>query len=142
MAGRLSWILLLGALGCSDGPDLVHVRGQVTHKGQPVQNLVLHFQPEHGRPSWAETDADGQFQLNYSRDFSGGLVGTHKVWVTTRPRGPGEEHLPTAGNAGALAEVLAEYGNPHTPQITIAIRRGQGPLILPLDGGPIEISGQ
>src|SRR5687768_6312898 len=72
---------LTGFVGCSEGPDVVPVTGTVTRNGKPVPGVMINFMPEDGRPSWAITDAQGKYELQYSKSYTGGLVGRHKVFV-------------------------------------------------------------
>jgi hypothetical protein len=80
-------VLLLAVLaGCGgDGPKVVKVTGTLKYKGKPVPDALLNFEPEHGRLSWAETDAEGRFKINYDRHQDGAVVGKHKVWIEYRP---------------------------------------------------------
>jgi len=49
--------------GCgSGGPKIVPVAGTLTHKGKPVANAIVHFTPEHGRPSSGLTDEEGHLR--------------------------------------------------------------------------------
>lgn len=138
-------LIALGILlivGCSSGPNVVDVSGRVTRNGKPVPNLLLNFLPEKGRPSWALTDSDGRFTLNYSRDYSGGLVGKHQVWVVLQATDPGQEQQAVLGRATYaedLAQLVAEYGDPDNPQIEVEIVSAGQELNLALDGGPIQV---
>jgi hypothetical protein len=82
----LGLAVLLGGCGGGpkDQPDLGTVSGQVTLDGKPVAGAVVTFQPkESGRPSTAETDLQGNYQLIYSSREMGAKVGLHSVRVTT-----------------------------------------------------------
>jgi hypothetical protein len=101
--------VLLAAVGCSKGPNVVKVSGVATHKGQPVPNLRLNFQPDVGRPSWGDTDENGRFTLEYDAQNKGALVGKHTVSAVYQARTPEEE---MSGKVPALAKaVLAKYGD-------------------------------
>jgi hypothetical protein len=77
-------LALASMAGCSsDEVQLGTVSGQVTKGGQPQANIWLEFQPEHGRPSTARTDANGRYSLTYIRQKQGALVGHHKVRLGT-----------------------------------------------------------
>lgn len=67
--------------GCGGGPKVVEVTGTVTYQDKPVSNLLVHFKPENGRPSWGLTDKNGHYFLDYNRDRNGAIVGKHLVWV-------------------------------------------------------------
>src|SRR5579864_8836883 len=90
---HLAGLLLLGLLpGCArDDHRVVHVTGVATHGGRPVANLFINFYPDYGRPSWAVSDSRGRFTLQYEKGQPGAVVGTHRVFVTFKPRNPDEE---------------------------------------------------
>ncbi len=80
----LTCVLVLCAAGCggSDLPELGTVYGKVTLGGQPVSEAIVNFLPvTPGRPSTAETDADGYFELVYLPDVEGAVVGEHVVTI-------------------------------------------------------------
>lgn len=55
-------VIVLG--GCSRGPKLYPVKGEVTLNGKPVANAaVLFYREKAGLPPTARTDAAGAFQL-------------------------------------------------------------------------------
>lgn len=78
--------LTLGLWGCgggSDTPPTGQVSGVVTLDEKPLEHAQLIFQPENGRPSVAETDSDGNYELTYTGSTSGALLGAHKVVITS-----------------------------------------------------------
>jgi hypothetical protein len=84
----ISRISLLGAvclLGCgggnADDPDLGEVTGVVSVAGKPLANAVVTFTPADGRPSFGETDEDGNYELLFKADNPGAVVGQHTVRV-------------------------------------------------------------
>ncbi len=99
-AGAVS---LSGCGGRSDLPELGDVRGVVTLDGQPVSGAQVQFVPQaDGRPSVAETDADGSYRLQYIVGEYGAIVGTHKVMINTAVDGrddPSTEKIPARYNA-------------------------------------------
>jgi hypothetical protein len=81
--------------GCSsDGPEIAPVEGTVYLDGQPLEGAYLKFQPPNGRPSVGLTDADGQYEMIYSRQENGALVGEHTVTISTFQRGSREDGIP------------------------------------------------
>src|SRR6266404_7918034 len=85
---RLISTLLATALllGCSrGGPTIVPLEGTVTHNGTPVPDLMIYFQPASGRPSWAISDKNGHFAMDYDPDYDGVVTGNHTVWVLENP---------------------------------------------------------
>jgi hypothetical protein len=74
---------IVSLLGCggSDAPPLGRVSGRVTVNGQPVEGITVMFQPDNGRPSLGTTNADGYYELRYTADLRGAVVGNHTVRV-------------------------------------------------------------
>jgi hypothetical protein len=86
--GRCVALCLPGVLflsGCGDG-KVVKATGTLTHKGQPVKDALLNFLPANGRQTWAETDEQGKFKINYDQHQDGVVVGKNKVWIEFRPK--------------------------------------------------------
>jgi hypothetical protein len=114
MRGRLLPLTILGGLlvaaGCSGGPKIVKVSGIATHKGVPVPSLRINFQPEKGRPSWGDTDANGRFTLEYDADNKGAIVGTHVVSAAHQPGSPDEE-MGLVKPHPAVKAVTAKYSD-------------------------------
>jgi hypothetical protein len=127
--------------GCgTDGPAVVPVHGKVTRGGQPVANLHLNFRPDSGRPSWAETDANGEFEVEYSREQKGAKVGHHKVWVQYtggRPADPGQEaEMVLKRPKGPPKEIQAieeKYGTPDKSPLTVDVTTSGQFLDIKLD---------
>ena len=129
--------LLAVLAGCgSDGPTIVKVTGRLTYKGQPVTNAILQFQPEYGRQSWAQTDAEGRFKINYDRQQDGAVIGKHKVWVEIRPTTPAEQEAAMLGKriipAKELAAFFEKYKAENSP-LTVEITKKTKELELNLD---------
>ena len=80
----LAALIVLNSLGCSSrGPELGRVEGTVTLDGEPLEGALVTFKPKRGRPSLAETDAQGKYSLNYRVDELGARLGTHYVTIST-----------------------------------------------------------
>lgn len=107
-------ILFLAAVGCSDGPKVVPVTGVLKFKGKPVTNAYIEFIPASGRPSWGQTDSEGRFKLNYTREQDGAVVGKHKVYVRRRSATAAEQEAEMTGKPMPLskegAELFDKYG--------------------------------
>jgi hypothetical protein len=130
--------LLVFLSGCGgDGPTVVKVTGRLTYKGQPVTNAIIQFQPEYGRQSWAATDHDGRFKVNYDRHQDGAVVGKHKVWVEIRPTTPAEQEAAMLGKriipAKELAAFFEKYKAENTPLTAVEITKKTKELDLNLD---------
>ena len=80
------------SVGCdSGGPNVAPVEGIVTMDGVPIADKEVVFSPETGRASMGTTDEDGWYELDYSTQRKGALIGRHTVTVTTtnpNPYGP------------------------------------------------------
>lgn len=142
MPRLLGLFLLLAAMslvGCGRN-DIVPVSGMATRGGKPVGNIVIWFTPSEGRPSWALTDAEGKFELDYNRDRKGARVGKHRVTVVYEPRptDPGEEQLILSGKKARpsrpaeMDEILAKY-SPNVSTLEIEIDRAVSDLEVKLD---------
>lgn len=80
-------VLLIGC-GGSDGPELHDVGGYVTMDGEPLPNASVHFIPDGEgvggtSPSFAKTDEDGYYYLQYSLSKDGAIAGDYKVRIST-----------------------------------------------------------
>lgn len=75
-------LVCAASFGCSRGPQVGMVSGRVSYGGQPLEGLTITFDPiGGGRSSTGVTAADGGYELRYTRDRNGALVGTHEVRV-------------------------------------------------------------
>lgn len=77
-------VLSVLLIGCGDGEPVIEiaaVNGVVTRTGQPIPDASITFYPGSGRPSAATTDSEGRFQLKYSADKDGAVVGSHTVAI-------------------------------------------------------------
>jgi hypothetical protein len=74
-------LLLLGCGGNGDRPKLGLVSGKVTLNGQPLKNVEISFIPEKGRPSYGQTDGEGNYNLDYIRNIKGAKIGKHTIHV-------------------------------------------------------------
>lgn len=84
-----SVLLFSFAAGCSEkGPALGTVSGNVTLDGDPVEDAYVEFFPLFAGGtecrSAKKTDADGYFEMQYSVERSGVLIGKHQVQISTR----------------------------------------------------------
>lgn len=85
--------LFAAVVGCGgDGLNLADVSGQVTLDGKPVPNATVVYTPqaEGGSPSYGTTDPEGNYNLMFSRDREGVLIGSHSVQVTTEKMDPSD----------------------------------------------------
>ena len=78
--------LLLSCLGCWGGDaNIGRVEGVVIVDGAPVERACVSFYPASGdRASQGLTDADGHYELSYTRSTDGAVIGEHKVTISTK----------------------------------------------------------
>lgn len=80
-------LVAITAVGCgkASGPELSTLKGHVTLNGAPLGKARVIYQPASagGSPSFAETAADGSYELKFNRDRIGVLLGLHRISVTT-----------------------------------------------------------
>jgi hypothetical protein len=136
MLGRVlalaSAVFLLALGGCSNEPAVVEVSGTATHKGEPVPNLLVTFQPAGGRPSWGITDAQGKFTLEYTAQKKGAMVGTHSVSAVYRAGSP-EDEMSGKGMTPAVKAVQAKYGDATSTPMKVEIKQVEKNLELKFD---------
>jgi hypothetical protein len=102
--------LLVVLAGCQDGgPKVVKVTGTLTYKGKPVPNTHIFFEPEKGRQSWAETDGEGRFKVNYDAHQDGAVVGKHKVWVEMRSATTPDQEGVLPGKQPRMSKEMATF---------------------------------
>src|SRR5688500_16233632 len=100
MLMRVTNLLSLGGLalvsglaylsGCSGGPNIAPVKGQVTHNGKPVAKASVTVAPEPrsdedknpGKAGTGFTDEDGVFRLSTYQLYGGADIGKHKVTIS------------------------------------------------------------
>ena len=118
--------LLLGvaAAGCFGPPradysdvGLVDVSGTVTLDGEPLEGAVVRFFDvgAPGKYSFAQTDANGYYELQFNTEAAGVLPGGKEVLISTAATGPevkgggGPERVPARYNRDTeLVEVVEE----------------------------------
>ncbi|MCC6508761.1 MAG: carboxypeptidase regulatory-like domain-containing protein [Pirellulaceae bacterium] len=92
----LTLLSLVMVVGCtpSDQPEVGRVTGKVTLDGQPLSGVIVNFQPESGRASTAETDAEGNYDLIYIYGTNGAKVGKNSVSFRWPDGAEGKKPLP------------------------------------------------
>jgi hypothetical protein len=90
-------LLIIAIVGCGNS-DLGSVDGTVRLGGQPLENAIVTFTPvTGGRPAAGKTDSQGHYQLIFSRDDEGALIGEHTVSISTYG-----EHLADDGESSVV----------------------------------------
>lgn len=85
----LTTLVLASVLGCADpGPKLGIVTGTITLSDKPLEGAAVEFHPlfPEGKVAYAsaKTDANGFFEMQYSVERKGVLVGAHQVHISTQ----------------------------------------------------------
>jgi hypothetical protein len=130
---------VIGALGgCNreNLPGLGRVTGTITMDGKPVAEAAVAFIPEGGAAGTAvgRTDAEGKYELYYSRGNKGAKIGEHTVTVNTyRETGDEDsrkiekETIPARYNANSELKATVKSGS---NTIDFALKSG-GEIIQP-----------
>ncbi|QDT95341.1 transthyretin-like family protein [Gimesia aquarii] len=88
----LNCFTLLMLTGCGEsGPELASVTGHVTLDGKPIANARVEFSPSEGRTSVGTTNAEGVYELQYSIEKAGAVIGSHNIKITTERAATGGE---------------------------------------------------
>lgn len=105
---------VLFSCGCSakpkDMPELGAVTGTVTLDGKPLDKVTVVFESESGRSAFGSTDASGRYELLYSGNAKGAVLGPNKVVINTQldaPPGP-EWKDPVPARYNAKSELKAD----------------------------------
>lgn len=130
-------LLVLFLAGCGKS-NIVKVNGILTYKKVPVTNAYIEFRPEHGRQSWAETDENGRFKINYDAHQDGAVVGKHQVWVKPRPVTRAEKEAAIIHGVGSSPrskelEIFFDKYGPDKSTLTVEITHDTTELTFHLD---------
>lgn len=79
MAALLTLVSSVGCSGASDQPELGEVSGIVTLDGKPVVGVNVVFKPDIGRAAAGNTDAEGNYSLQYLEGVEGCKLGPNTV---------------------------------------------------------------
>ena len=119
----MTMVVASSLVGCggTPGPALGQVSGTVTLDGSPLDQALVEFVPEDGRPSFGTTGANGKYVLQYTDDKSGAVIGKHHVKITknqvsgevaapTKPAPKGDP-VPAKYNTESTLEVEVKSGS-------------------------------
>lgn len=130
LLSRLALVIFVcHAVGCGNS-GLGTVTGTVHLDGEPLPDALVTFQPQAGdsgdggamvRPSMGRTDEQGKYELVYSRDKMGAVVGEHKVSISTYQDGGGGDY-----GEGTPEKVPTKY-NIDT-ELTATVTSGQNTI--------------
>ena len=110
--------LVLASSGCGPGgPTISHVSGRVTMDGKPLANATVVFIPENGRPAGANTDADGNYVLNFGSGRRGAIPGKNTIRITTVREASQDENGKSIPGSGE--RVPDKYNGNSTLEFTV-----------------------
>lgn len=122
--------LLVTVAGCGEsGPKVVPVAGKVLIDGEPLDYGYIRFVPKQGRASSAELESDGSFELRYSPDKMGAVLGSHRVEVAANE---------TLGPTKVVWHAPKKYASIGTSGLSQDIAGPQEDLVIELDWGGQE----
>ena len=128
-------VLLTGCGGGGDVPDVGEVTGKVTLDGVPLVGAYVTFTPASGRPSFAETDEEGAYELIYLEGVHGAVLGEHTVSVSTfKAKEYGEDEEPEESEEDGEETVVAEV-----PEKIPVVFNQRSTLKKTVEAGPNEI---
>lgn len=130
----IACILILSGCGPS-GPKLGSVTGTVTLDGKPVQGALVTFisKAENGSSSFGKTDANGKYQLEFSTERFGAMLGAHEVEIATKRVNKSEE--PDTG-AVVQKEIIAIPKHYARGALTAEVKAGSNVCNFPLTTNP------
>ena len=123
---------IMSLVGCGGEklPGLGRVEGTVTMDGKPVPEAMVWFEPSNGKTAAAigQTDAEGHYELFFSRGHKGANVGENLVKITTF-----REISDESGNQVRKETIPARY-NVKT-ELKADVKRGTNKLDFELKSG-------
>jgi hypothetical protein len=121
------------AAGCNSEklPNLGTVTGTITMDGKPLSGANVAFDPVAGGapPSVGKADADGKYELYYSRGHKGAPIGEHTVRINTYAERDGDD-----GRPQIQKETIPARYNVKT-ELKVSVKRGANTLDLALKSG-------
>jgi len=137
--------LIMSGCGGGGGPDLTSVKGKVTLDGSPLQGAKVVFRPtaDGGSISSGVTDASGAYELAFSYDKKGAIIGDHTVGISKMIPSPVDVPS-TVDTEGVLKgediETLPAKYNSETT-LTAKVESGSNNIDFPLESSidlPLE----
>jgi len=88
----LALVLAAALVGCSSGPKdlpkLGTVTGTITLDGKPLPQVTVVFESESGRSAFGATDEQGRYELLYTGNAKGAVMGPNLVRINSRTDAP------------------------------------------------------
>lgn len=120
--------VLLSMLGCSSKSDvaLAAVHGRITLNGEPLSNARIVFVPQgsRGGPAFAVSNRQGEYEMQYTHDKKGAVIGGCLVRINTATRPSEDDAIPPAPEL-----VPPKYNTESTLKVEVAP-----------DGGPYDFA--
>jgi len=136
---------LLIVAGCSKGPSTGAVTGIVTLDGTPIADANVTFYPKEGRASHGKTDSQGKYELTFTQDKKGAVLGEHTVTIITEivqetDYGADDDYEKENGGGGAdeasskaRSELLPKkYCERGSSELTATVEKGDNVVDFPL----------
>lgn len=130
----MSLLMLSAAVGCSSVaaeviPPLEPVSGVIKLDGKPTAGIAVTFVPglaSKGNPSYATTDAEGKYILQYRNGAPGVPAGEYIAMFTklAQPDGSPIPEGKTAADVMAIDIIPARYRSMDNRQMTCAVPAG------------------
>ena len=122
--------------GCGlGGPQLGNVTGTVTLDGKAVPGALVTFVSKEadGTSSFGKTNAQGKFQLEFSTERKGAMLGAYIVEITTKKMSKSD--MPDDGS-GKEAEFVAIPKHYKRGTLTAEVKSGNNVCDFPLTSKP------
>ncbi|MEZ6130647.1 MAG: hypothetical protein R3C59_18320 [Planctomycetaceae bacterium] len=122
---------MMALIGCGGGgpddmPEIGQVNGVVKVDGSPKANLMVTFQPEGGRPAMGTTDADGKYELTYTKEEMGTKIGKNLVTISSVEASENYEAGGDKDEETAADPIPAKYNTMavDNPDMTVDVKPG------------------
>jgi len=134
-------VLTMSLVGCggSNTPELADVEGTVTLDGKALAGALVTFNPldgekPAGRPSFARTDSNGHYEMVYTDEAEGTIIGTHSVSISTQLDGDPDSEDPKMQKS-APERLPAKYhlNAFDNPDMRVQVKPGSNELNFDLD---------
>ena len=90
---------------------------------------MIEFQPDQGAPSYAITETDGHFQMQYQKDRPGALLGHHVIRVRTLS----EFNDPVTDETVIVDETIPRSYNDES-QLEFTVTKGRNTYDIDIEG--------
>ncbi len=116
-------VLLLLFIGCADD-GVGKVEGVVSLDGIPIDRAAVTFHPVDARGSTGVTDEEGHYELTYTRDIKGAVLGEHKVTISTKVNRLDDHAESTTGGKGREETMPPKYRDLKKTELTETVESG------------------